>query len=1029
MVFDGLDNFEDFNRNIREYWPMSQFGTILVTSRHRDAELLGEPVKVDKLSDEQAVSLLQAKAGDWGSGYTQEEALQVVQELDSLCLPIVQAAVYIRQHRLTAEGFLTEYHVRQKKILETVPRAALWEYQKRKVLSEDEVRTALSVFTTWELSFQDLTGSKDERTCKVMALSLLAFLGIRSLTDAREIFEKHAASRTTHAEWLVIFKESGVWSSYAFRDVIHEFRDLSLINEVNDSKENPEISMHRIVRDWIQLRLEASSQRAITKEACSMTLSWIEDPQTKEGSWKLDEPYMFKQHALIPMISCVRNCERFLEPGETIGHGDLHDFGVLIFQYFINEGWYEETLALAGPALELSENGLGRWSIQTLELVEVLAVLHRNLGHYAQFHELGQWAFDAIHRVPEEPGNIRLRALMCRLLSLAGQACVEVANYKGGEWCLETAHEGLKQFLGVDHRSTLEAHLALARYYLVARRLNEAMTICALCSAYFDATHLGVMGKARARLLAAEIYLEKRHFVKAYRELQSLRFLCEVCYSPQHPERHRWLHLRGLVEIRRGKFKAAAEMFEHVYQVRKLHLGAQHLDTMQSQTWWARALMELGSFQQSEKILDEAQTTHSGLQTFPHLLFPSPTRLLIELHIMEASSHRRWAEALVPASMAIARFRGGHLLLPASEYPMLLWRTALLTYLALGPHPPFAIEFPGIGVFEPDPKTSLELLMRVAERLDLLDDYTALILFYCTAQNLFALLGDDAAANRYSLKLLETAMRQRSLGMPDGPGEDLSHASALQRPLPSPFATLCNWLIDGPRISRAYLLLGYALQRNGDFDAAQTAYELTPPSWYCDMCPSPETINGPVYICTACSDTALCMPCHGIYHSQEATGHTLASHRAPAGCHGHAFIRVPRDEWQRRPGAQPGTHESKDAIDAWLCRLQAQYSVASFDESASKRLNEFELADAEYRDVADLQPYAAPEIEQELRKGRLERVNGWWHPSGEVPRRAQGNPVLVEPGNLIFVGGVALVGDTVDRDARDGAVFEGSAEE
>ena len=71
-----------------------------------------------------------------------------------LTLAIDQAASHILKLDLPIQLSLEHYGNRKEKILKDIPE--LWVYYKSRVMGNAEVRTLLSVFTAWEMSFDEI---------------------------------------------------------------------------------------------------------------------------------------------------------------------------------------------------------------------------------------------------------------------------------------------------------------------------------------------------------------------------------------------------------------------------------------------------------------------------------------------------------------------------------------------------------------------------------------------------------------------------------------------------------------------------------------------------------------------------------------------------------------------------------------------------------------------------------------------------------------------------------------------------------
>ncbi|MCJ1242503.1 hypothetical protein MMC14_010511 [Varicellaria rhodocarpa] len=77
--------------------------------------------------------------------------------LGHLALALDQAGAYIRARNLPLKDFTAHYNRRKDVILREIPEE--WEY--RRVIGNMERETALSIFTTWELSFEQISVIRD----------------------------------------------------------------------------------------------------------------------------------------------------------------------------------------------------------------------------------------------------------------------------------------------------------------------------------------------------------------------------------------------------------------------------------------------------------------------------------------------------------------------------------------------------------------------------------------------------------------------------------------------------------------------------------------------------------------------------------------------------------------------------------------------------------------------------------------------------------------------------------------------------
>ena len=134
---------------------------------------MGRPIDVIKMTENEAIELLVRTSGKESIGDVDSTTSHmIISHLGYLALAIDQAGAYIRAHNLTLNLFLDHFNNRREIILNHIP--TLSEYTKK--LSDEETAKALSVFTTWEMSFQQIRREGDYKKHKEHLLTISAFL-------------------------------------------------------------------------------------------------------------------------------------------------------------------------------------------------------------------------------------------------------------------------------------------------------------------------------------------------------------------------------------------------------------------------------------------------------------------------------------------------------------------------------------------------------------------------------------------------------------------------------------------------------------------------------------------------------------------------------------------------------------------------------------------------------------------------------------------------------------------------------------
>jgi hypothetical protein len=203
LVFDNYDVPSEFG-DIRSFIPAAFHGSIIVTSRHPDAARLGVGIEVNGMDESEALELLMRRTGSTSEAQNVEHGKLIVKRLGYLPLAIDQAGSYIRKQSLPLSEFMNHYNKRREHVLRHTPN--LWEYKKR--LSAEERESTISVFTTWELSFEQLQLRKMEK--EISLIRLLGFFHCASISQ--EVFQAYAECSSHCGDPVVSFFLPSLWT-------------------------------------------------------------------------------------------------------------------------------------------------------------------------------------------------------------------------------------------------------------------------------------------------------------------------------------------------------------------------------------------------------------------------------------------------------------------------------------------------------------------------------------------------------------------------------------------------------------------------------------------------------------------------------------------------------------------------------------------------------------------------------------------------------------------------------------------------
>ncbi|KAF7868766.1 uncharacterized protein EAF02_009502 [Botrytis sinoallii] len=258
ITFDNYDTPDKFS--LEDYIPHSVYGSVLVTTRHKDVDALVEDtaaaIELLGLPDKEALQLLYKQSGVEENEVNKMNGLNIVERLGYHALAVTQAATYIKSLKLNFSSFESHYSRRREAILKY--KIPMNKYTK--LLSDFEKEAAFNVFTTWELSFDELKAQHNSADLEQL-LTILAFFDPRDISE--ELFSSYMSQEFwwsyKYPGFAFSQREAGVWDRDAFADALQILESLSLIQSFYASTNGEyHISLHPLVKDWIRLRTKES---------------------------------------------------------------------------------------------------------------------------------------------------------------------------------------------------------------------------------------------------------------------------------------------------------------------------------------------------------------------------------------------------------------------------------------------------------------------------------------------------------------------------------------------------------------------------------------------------------------------------------------------------------------------------------------------------------------------------------------------------------------------------------------------------
>ncbi len=554
FVFDNYDNPKAFEpTSIHYYIPKGKQRRVLFTSRHKDSARLGYKVDVSDMTESEGLEVLLQRPPE-----NDEESLQakeIAATLGYLALALDQAGSYLRARKVRLRDFASSYQKCKEDILKTIPDE--WEYQN--ITSDQEKVNRLNIFTTWELSFNQISGHEKEVQRKEHFLSLAAFFDITVISD--RYFE--AYFNAEKPEWMTILSSEGTWDMDKLGGVLTEFDELSLIQTQEHAIDQQHFSIHPVVRDWIQLRKSRETRQEFVQESITMLASYLKGIDWKELSFETN------QETLLHADSCVGYDKDLLSGTSYLGFDNDSDVASRFASFYQNQGRYEEARKLTERALSVASDKLGATHTDTLRLTEDLAKLHSQQGQHDEAEKILNQSLINQEKTLGTEG--------LRTVEYLANVYLEQSRYHEAEQLYKKVLFVKEETLGATHLDTLETVMNLASVYARKGRHEEA-----------EKLYKGVLASQIEKL------------------------------GLTHPNTLHTVHNLGFVCHSQRRYDKAEKLFKRALTGQSEKLGLTHPDTLRTLHNLAVTYRDQHRYDEAEKFYERALTGKKEVQGVRH---------------------------------------------------------------------------------------------------------------------------------------------------------------------------------------------------------------------------------------------------------------------------------------------------------------------------------------------------------------------------------------------------------------------------
>lgn len=559
-----------------DFLPRVQHGALLITTRDQSCALSlngyrGTPIEVLEMTLDESVELLRVFLPE----ADQEEASELVGELENLPLAISQAGAYIKEvGRFSVPKYLAIYRRSNE------DRAALLNKNKEDLRRDGGVPN--SVITSWELSFnQILVKSPDSADL----LSLMSYFNRQAIPQ---------------------FLIQGDFDEMSFEESINVLVAFSLIKaEIRVDN----FEMHRLVQIAMQHWLRGGGYEQLWKErAIERVARQFPNTYGQIQHWPIcedlmphaDEMILYTPSSQDSALNCASILDRtawyiYERIGDNVLAEQRSTHAIQIErQYFDSDsdivlsslttlaavqcglGKFEEALGLQESILEQKLKKGGPEHRESLTAMHNLAQSHFHLGHYEKAEDLMKRAVEARRRLlgPEDRGSLNSGSLLASVY-------LGLGKYEEAENLLTNSLEICTRRHGFEHQDTLITMSNLCDAYLQQNKIDEAEELSAkaipLFTKIFGPSHWRTLS---ARRNLAEVYYRQRKLDEA----KEICLSClDIAQTHSHSQDEKILHLGvllGLIHKDQGNFTDALRLLKGTVESGTKILGADHPDTL-----------------------------------------------------------------------------------------------------------------------------------------------------------------------------------------------------------------------------------------------------------------------------------------------------------------------------------------------------------------------------------------------------------------------------------------------------------------
>ena len=582
-----IDNADDPNVDISNFFPPGNRGCILITSRNPDCRSYGSngfhcEVKAMDLEDSITL-LLKAAMEDASDLVNRSQAEPIVRELGCLALAIIQAGAAIRQSRCHLKNYLEVYARNHQELLKNHPGQGMDGYKD-------------TVYTTWEISRRMIHSSSSE-----VSSDAIDFLNISAFLYFEDVPEEILKNAPTKQDWNLTGRVFS-WlarlvtlSRFAtvIRDLDRIRRALVLLSSfslITIDVGKSSFSMHPLVHSWTRDRLSEQDQTHYQSSAAFALAKSI-----KLQREMADYALRLRLWTHVDFLLHIGVRKALMSGSLNATQSQMAAKFALVYS---DNGHFDGAEEMYQKALEGMERVYGKEHRDTLQCMDNLATVLRRKGKYETAENLSRRALASKEKLlgKEHPATIKSFSHLALVLH-------EKGNYSEAEKMNRYALIQRENVLGTQHLDTIESLNNLSSALRSLGRYDEAAKISQraldarekiLGQEHPDTmesmSDLALVLQSQGNLDAAE---------KMTKEALERR---ERVLGKDHPDTLYSVSKLGWIFLIQHKYEEAEEMNRRALNGRERALGPLHPDTLTSVSNLAGVLQSQADYSAAEEL-------------------------------------------------------------------------------------------------------------------------------------------------------------------------------------------------------------------------------------------------------------------------------------------------------------------------------------------------------------------------------------------------------------------------------------------